>query len=272
MDRAGRDVNGGKCAARRLVKQAGHRHRFRVPDLPPPPDSLLDQASLFLDFDGTLVELAERPDAIVVPGATIALLGALQQRLNGRLAVVSGRAVADLETYLPARDMVLCGSHGMELRLGDGTLLPIELPPGLDVVRARARNFAAAHPGLLAEDKKAGVAMHYRQAPDLAAVAGDFMERLAREAGLLVQRGHMVIELRPDGADKGDAVRALMAQAPFAGARPIFVGDDLTDEHGFAVAAELGGAGVLVGVERPSAALYRLPSVGAVTAWLEGER
>ncbi len=237
--------------------------------LPVPPADLLDGAALFLDFDGTLIELAETPDAISVSPGLHRLLGRLRDRLDGRLAIVSGRSVADLDRHLPAGDLPLSGSHGLELRLADGTELPVRAPTGLDEVRSRVRAFAADRDGLLVEEKPAGVALHYRLAPDIEAEAVALMDALAREARLVVQRGAMVAELRPPGADKGDAVRAFMADPLFAGARPVFVGDDLTDEHAFAAVASLGGAGILVGPDRPTAARYGLSSVKAVADWLE---
>jgi trehalose 6-phosphate phosphatase len=237
--------------------------------LPHPPLDLLDDAALFLDFDGTLVDLAETPDAIQVPAGLQPLLRRLEERLSGRLAIVSGRSIADLERYLPHGNIALAGSHGLELRLADGERVPLHLPVGLDEVRAQVRDFAQAREGLLVEGKPAGVALHYRRAPGHGSEASTFMEGLGEASGLMVQHGHMVVELRPAGADKGDAVRAFMAQPHYAGARPVFVGDDLTDEHAFHAAAALGGAGILVGPGRDSAALYRLPSVAAVSAWLE---
>lgn len=238
-------------------------------NLPPPPPDLLAGAALFLDFDGTLIELAETPDSIQVAPHLPQLLDRLWRRLGGRLAIVSGRAIADLERHVPVPNIPFSGSHGLELRLGDGTHIPLHAPQGLADARERVRRFAGEHGGLLVEEKPAGVALHYRQAPAVERQAGDFMEHLAREAGLVVQRGNMVVELRPPGADKGDAVRALMGEDPFSGGRPIFLGDDLTDEHAFTAVAGLGGAGVLVGAVRETAAQYRLPSVAAVAQWLE---
>ncbi len=237
--------------------------------LPPPPPDLIDGAALFLDFDGTLIELAESPDAINVPPRLGLLLARLQRRLQGRVAIVSGRSVADLERYIPVPDIPFSGSHGLELRLGDGTRVPLHSPLGMRSVRERVRLFAHDREGLLVEDKPAGVALHYRRAPDQERRISHFMEELAREAELVLQRGNMVVELRPPGADKGDAVRALMGEDPFAGARPIFLGDDLTDEHAFQAVAGMDGAGVLVGPARNTAAQYRLPSVAAVAEWLE---
>ena len=237
-------------------------------DLSTPPSALLDGAALFLDFDGTLIELAETPDSIRVAPHLPQLLERLRQRLRGRLAIVSGRAISDLERYVAVPGIPFSGSHGLELRLGDGTKVPLHAPRGLDDVRERVRTFAGERDGLLVEDKPAGVALHFRRAPEEARPVADFMELLAREWGLIVQHGNMVVELRPPGADKGDAVRALMKDEPFIGARPVFVGDDLTDEHAFAAVAEMGGAGVLVGPMRETTALYRLPSVAGVAEWL----
>lgn len=240
-----------------------------MPDLPPPPVSLLEKAALFLDFDGTLVELAETPDSIRVSPALRPMLDRLRRRLEGRLAIVSGRSLADLERHLPSSGIAFSGSHGLELRLADGTALPLSIPIGLDDVHDRVRTFAAGSEGLIAEEKPAGIALHYRRAPDEAARVARFMEALAAERGFFVQHGAMVAELRAAGATKGDALRAFMTEPEFADARPLFVGDDLTDEHAFAAAAELGGAGILVGPPRASAARFRLDSVAAVATWLE---
>ena len=240
-----------------------------MPDSPPPPLSRLAPAALFLDFDGTLVELAETPGAIAVPALLAPLLDRLCGRLEGRLAIVSGRAMDDLRRHVGGSAAILSGSHGAELRYADGRSIPVSAPPGLAEARESIRRFAAGGAGLLVEDKPAGVALHYRLAPERAGEADAFLEALAGRSGLAFQRGKMVAELRPLGSDKGSAVKRLMAEPPFAGARPVFVGDDLTDEDAFRAAAALGGDGVLVGPERPSAARWRLDGVAAVTAWLE---
>ena len=239
--------------------------------LPSPPPDLLDGAALFLDFDGTLVELGETPDAIRVAPELADLLQRLWRRLDGRLAIVSGRSLASLEQHLPLSGIAFSGSHGLELRLRDGTSLPLSVPIGLEQVHDRVRRFAAGRAGLLVEEKPAGIALHYRLAPAESDAAESFMAALADERGWRVQHGKMVIELRPTGATKGDALRAFMTEPDFAGARPVFVGDDLTDEHGFEAAVALGGAGLLVGPARDSAASYRLPSVAAVADWLGGQ-
>lgn len=233
----------------------------------PPPD-LLDGAALFLDFDGTLVDLAETPDSIRVSPQLGPLLDRLRRRLDGRLAIVSGRSLADLERHIPSSGIAFSGSHGLELRLADGTRLPLSVPIGLDDVRERVKRFADGADGLLVEEKPAGIALHYRLAPGESERAARFMDALAAERGWTVQRGNQVVELRPSGATKGDALRAFMTEPEFLAARPVFVGDDLTDEHAFEAASDLGGAGVLVGPLRETAARYRLDSVPAVAQWL----
>jgi trehalose 6-phosphate phosphatase len=242
-----------------------------MPSLQPPPPDLLDGAALFLDFDGTLVDLAETPDAIRVAPDLGPLLARLRRKLGGRIAILSGRSLADLERHVPLSGIAFSGSHGLELRLADGTALPLSVPIGVDDVHERVARFAAGADGLLVEEKPAGIALHYRLAPDQAKRAGAFMETLAAERGWTVQRGNMVVELRPTGATKGDALKAFMTEPKFMAARPVFVGDDLTDEHGFEAAAGLGGAGVLVGPARDTAARYRLDSVARVKEWLRAQ-
>jgi trehalose 6-phosphate phosphatase len=237
------------------------------PDAPPPFSPA--GAALFLDFDGTLVELAEAPDLIRVPAALPDLLARLSERLGGRVAILSGRALADLDRHLGRCGLALAGSHGLELRLPGGRTLAGAAPAALADARGEIVEFAAARPGLLIEEKPASIALHYRRAPERADEVSTFLVALAARTGLLLQHGKMVIELRPPGADKGDALRRLMAEPPFAGARPLFVGDDLTDEDAFAAAASMGGAGLLVGEKRPTAARWRLPGVAAVARWLE---
>jgi trehalose 6-phosphate phosphatase len=237
------------------------------PDAPPPLEP--GGTALFLDFDGTLVELADAPDLIRIPDALPPLLDRLADRLEGRLAIVSGRAIADLERHLGHIAFAVSGSHGFELRLADGRRLAgatLDLPAA---IRSEIARFAASVPGLLAEEKPGGIAVHYRRAPEEEGRVAAFLAGLAERTGLVLQRGKMVVELRPPGADKGAALRRMMTEPPFAGARPLFVGDDLTDEHAFAAAAALGGAGMLVGAPRETTALWRLPGVDAVARWLD---
>ncbi len=143
-------------------------------------------------------------------------------------------------------------------------------PPELESVAQAMRAFAQGYPGTLVEEKSFGVALHYRQAPEAEEAARALAAELAARFGLQVQIGKMVAEVRPRGSDKGVPVRGLMERAPMADSRPLFLGDDVTDEAGFAAARELGGAGILVGPLRPTVAAYHLPGPAAVRAWLEG--
>jgi trehalose 6-phosphate phosphatase len=236
--------------------------------LTPPPLPGSGGDALFLDFDGTLVELANAPDGITVPPSLGELLRRLATKLEGRLAVISGRSIAGLEKHLDCSGVAVSGSHGLELRLANGEHIPHSAVVDLSGPREEIARFAAALPGLLVEEKPMSIALHYRMAPAQAENVSSFMSDLASRSGLSIQHGKLVAELRPQGADKGDALRAFMTEPPFTGARPLFVGDDLTDEHAFAAAAELGGGGVLVGPERETAALWRLDNVAAVDAWL----
>lgn len=210
---------------------------------------LLDPASsaLFLDFDGTLVELAPEPDAIVIPPDLVALLAALRERLGGALAVVSGRAVGAIDTFLHPLDLPVAGVHGSERRTaaGDLVLLPT---PSLDTVEQAAAQLLHAHPALAVEPKRGAVALHYRLAPQLQDLCRRTMEEaVAASPGVTLLHGKMVFEAKSSMATKGKAIAAFMQEPPFAGRRPVFLGDDTTDEAGFAVAQELGGTGIKVG-------------------------
>ena len=142
-------------------------------------------------------------------------------------------------------------------------------PDALAEVYAEFARLAQACEGLLIEDKPLGVALHYRRRPEAAERCNAAAAELARRHGLHLQTGKMMVEVRAAGGDKGTAIRALLREPEMAGTRPVFMGDDHTDEPGFVAAAELGGAGVLIGERRETAALYRLEGVEATLAWLE---
>lgn len=240
------------------------------PPSPPtaPPPGLLRDAALFLDFDGTLVELARTPDAVGVDDRLARILTLLSQKLDGRVAIVSGRPVAALRQLMPM-PMLTVGSHGMEFGAVDGTIdIPVR-PRALAEILARMDEFAERCPGVIVEDKPLGVALHYRQVPDAEAMCLDLAEALAEQHELHLQPGKLMIEVRAPGGDKGSAIERLMREPEMHGARPVFMGDDLTDEPGFAAVARLGGAGILVGAERATEATYRLPDVSSALAWLE---
>lgn len=236
--------------------------------LPQPPADLRD-AALFLDLDGVLAPLAPTPDAVGPDPRRTAALTRLNRALNGRVAVVSGRTLAEIDRISDGAARAASGVHGLERRRGDGAL--VRAPASPQVARAieAFTAFAAQRSGVLVEDKGLSAGLHFRQAPGHGPAAAELARDLASTTGLTLQPGSMVLELKTPGADKGTAVRAFMQEPPFAGARPVMVGDDLTDEAGFSAAAALGGFGVLVGAQRSTAARYRLADVPSVLDWLE---
>ena len=234
-----------------------------------PPTSILQDASLFLDFDGTLIELAPTPGGIEVGDEVRALLTRLQQKMDGRVALLSGRAVADLRQHVHPVNLAIGGSHGLERMLANGQVEATDPPAGLPAAIREFRRVGAQHPGVLVEEKPAGVALHYRNAPNAEGICHRTAQRVAGMTGLQVQLGNMVVELKDSAGDKGQALAKFMAEPPFEGTRPVFLGDDLTDEHAFAAARLMGGVGVLVGPERSTAATFRLEDVGDACRWLE---
>ena len=236
---------------------------------PPPLAQLCGEGpiALFLDFDGTLVAIASDPDAILVPSDLADRLERLAVRFDGRLALVSGRATDDLKRHLGPLNLAKAGSHGIARFDAKGTVLGAAPEPIQADASTGLEAFCNTH-DLRFEGKSHGAALHYRNSPAKRDMARDFVDRLAETFGLTVKSGKGVFELVRPGADKGGAVRAFMQAKPFAGARPIFVGDDVTDDDGFAAARELGGFGIVVGDRKTDAAQYRLADVEGVHAWL----
>lgn len=237
-------------------------------DLLPPPLMGLADIALFLDMDGVLAPIMETPEAVVADPRRTAVLIRLGRKLDGRLAILSGRTIAEIDRIADGAVASAAGVHGLERR-EDGEVRRSIADPSLGDAVAAFRDFARTRPGARVEDKGLSTALHYRLAPDHAHAAVALAEDLAAATGLALQRGDMVAELRTPGADKGAALAAFMALPPFIGATPVMVGDDLTDEDGFRAAAGLGGYGVLVGPPRPTAANWRLPDQADVLDWLE---
>lgn len=224
----------------------------------------------FLDVDGTLIELAERPHDVEVSAELIDLLQRLAQRSGGAVALVSGRALTDLDHHLAGFCLPRAGQHGLERRDSAGRLwLHAAAPEAKQTIRAALAPLLARHPGLLLEDKGLSLALHYRLAPRLAAHVHQLMARLVAESGenLCLQKGKYVLEVKPAGFHKGTAVEEFLTEPPFRGRRPVFIGDDLNDEHGFQAVNQQGGLSIKVGAGK-SGALYRLADVAAVRAWL----
>jgi trehalose 6-phosphate phosphatase len=219
-------------------------------------------AALFLDLDGTLLDIAPRPDLVRVPAGFGRLLERLASRLNGALAIVTGRSAESARPLLDGAAVVLAAEHGAVIEAPG--LPPLPLPVPEPAWREEALRFAAAWPGTIAEQKRHGFVIHVRQNPAAAEPAAALVAALAARAPdrFRLATAHAAVELRPLGADKGGAVQRLMRSAPFAGRLPVFLGDDATDEDGIAAAVALGGAG------------FRVPDsfggdTARVRAWLE---
>ena len=244
------------------------RTPFYKPDHKMPFSFDLDaRSALFLDFDGTLVDIASTPDAVsVAPGLTD-MLHRLAGALDGALALISGRPLEQLDRFLSPLVLPAAGVHGAERRRPDGVVERRALP-ALERVAALALRLAAQHPGLLVERKVSAVALHYRAAPELEASCRDAMAQAVEgEPSLHVMHGKMVLEALPRGVSKGHAVDAFLREPPFAGRRPVFIGDDVTDEAGFEAVQRAGGLAVRVG-DGPSIATHQLPNPAAVRGWL----
>ena len=228
-----------------------------------------DGWAFFLDVDGTLIDIAPTPDAAVIPADLPDMLMRLSTRAGGGLALVSGRPIESLDRFFAPARLPSAGIHGAEMRLADGSE---RTPDGvdLDAVKERMADLAARHPGLLVEPKSVSITIHYRARPELgAAIEAEIRALVAGNSTLAVQAGKMMVEVRPAGADKGTALRRFMATPPFAGRRPLAIGDDLSDEHMFAVAKDMGGLAVRVGTDaRETAASAHFDDSRSVRSWL----
>lgn len=234
-------------------------------DLPVPPLGLLERATLFLDFDGTLVDIAPTPDSVMVPAELGGLLDAVAHRLSGRLVLLSGRSLDDLDALLGRPKLRIGASHGLERRPGSSKAPRMCWPEWLDKALLALQ---AAHPGAYVERKTCGLGLHFRRCPEAEPAFRWLAEQIAHETGAIIQPGKMVYEIRPEGLDKGGLLQAFMDEPDLRGTRPLAFGDDLTDEAAFGAANALGGSGVLVGDPRTSHASFRLADPGAVRAWL----
>lgn len=237
---------------------------------PPAPDL---SWAYFLDVDGTLINIAETPEAVEVDQSLLSLLASLHRACGGALALVSGRMISDLQGRTGLMQLPLAGLHGLERRDSTGRLwIHAAAPAAKCAIKDALAPVLARHSGLLLEDKGLTLALHYRRAPTLAAYVHQLMGRLLAAANasgenLELQRGKRVVEIKPAGFDKGTAVTEFLAEPPFKGRRPVFIGDDRNDEHGFAEVNALGGISIKVG-RGPSCARFRLPDVAAVHHWL----
>lgn len=224
-----------------------------------PPGLTAETAALLLDFDGTLVDIAPSPEAVSVKPGVKEVLVRLREACGGALAIVTGRPIEQIDHFLPDIPTAVCGEHGVAMRRHRNA--PIERP---DLPRPEAswleeaNALALAWPGVRIERKAAGFVLHYRGCPE---AEGALHQRarhwLEGQACFEIHPSKMAWEIRPAGIDKGHAVHAVMTGAPFAGRRPVFVGDDVTDEDGIRAARALGGAGYRIPRDFPDAQAFR---------------
>jgi trehalose 6-phosphate phosphatase len=239
---------------------------LRPPPLPPPQQNW----AYFFDIDGTLVDIVDSPGAVRLGHDIRRLIKDLYRSSGGALALISGRSLADIDRLFPGTPLPAAGQHGSERRDAAGVIVRHTFPTRhLEWARERLTAATAGKPGLLVEDKGLSLALHYRRAPQLAGYAHRVTRALLRHVGAQyrIQGGKRVVELKPAGKDKGVAVQEFMREVPFQGRTPVFVGDDATDEYGFAMVNRLRGYSIKVG-RGPTAARWRLANVKGVERWL----
>lgn len=250
----------------------GFAPRHTEPRSGPPDAPDLGRAILFLDFDGTLVDIAARPDGIEVPKDLGPLLSELHERTGGRTVIVSGRRMADLDRFLPGFAGARVGSHGAEV-FEDGRLWQHDAVESdeLHCIRRMAATFAEDRPGVLLEDKPCSVVLHFRQAPEAMAQADRFLTALVQDnPGFVLHHAKMALEVHPADVSKRGAIARLIERWP--GRVPVAFGDDATDEGMFEAVNAAGGLSVKVGHEE-TAADWRLDAPedvrAALRAWLD---
>ena len=227
--------------------------------------------ALFLDVDGTLLEIAQRPEQVHVSDRVMNILTAAEVRFGGALALISGRGISDLDRLFSPLKLRAAGLHGLERRRDGGVMENLGEVHLLDRLRGPLSELTSRYPGLLLEDKGLAMALHYRQAPEAEQEIKAFIAKLVSdgEEPLTVLHGKMVVEVKQMHSNKGKAIAAFMAEAPFAGRLPVFIGDDVTDEDGFQVVNQLDGHSILVGDRAPTVARHGLPDVPTLLSWLE---
>lgn len=236
--------------------------------LPQHPDART--TAIFLDFDGTLVEIAERPEAVQLADATRSAVGTIARHVDGALAIVTGRDIATIDAFFAPLFLPIAGVHGQSRRDAKARVsaLPVDKTV-LAQLRRELNLLFAPHPGVLVEEKTGSVAVHFRSRPDLQDFCVNAMRRsiAALGGGFEARPGKMVVEAVPEGASKGAAVLSFMAEAPFAGRVPLFAGDDVTDEDALGTVNSLGGMSIKVG-DGMSCASFRAQTTSAFLEWL----
>jgi trehalose 6-phosphate phosphatase len=234
-----------------------------------PPPAALDWC-LFLDVDGTLIELTDTPSQTAADAEIKSLLSEVAERLGGALALISGRKIETLDQLFAPLKLPAAGLHGVERRKIDGAIQGASFVDSqLERARASLKALVEAHPGTLFEDKERTIAVHFRLAPQFAGAIRDGVIEIAKPLGsnYHIQGGKMLYEIKPRGFSKATAIQAFLKESPFRGRRPVFIGDDLTDQDGFGMVESHGGLSIAVGDEVQGQ--YYLPDVPAVRAWLK---
>lgn len=229
------------------------------------------QWAYFFDIDGTLVDFAPSPSGVRIDREIRRSLERLYMAADGAMALISGRSIADIDRLFPGAHLPVAGQHGIERRDASGLVVRHAFPSeSLASVRRQLVDAVARHGGLLLEDKGLSLALHYRRAPRRGSFVHQLMRSLQTQVGaeFCVQPGKRVVEMKPTGRHKGIAVLEFMQEKPFRGRMPVFIGDDATDEYGFATVNRLGGYSIKVGKGR-TVARWRLRDVRAVQDWLE---
>ena len=236
-------------------------------ELPPP----RPYWALFFDVDGTLLEIAPTPDAVVVGEGVRTVLRNLDEATGGAVALVSGRPLDQLDQLFAPLHLTIAGLHGLEVRTAKGEILRPPAPShDFERMREALGAFAEEHSGLLFEDKGYALALHYRLAPDFEDTARICVENAVEKwgDGYQILAGRKVFEIKPSQANKGKVIESLIANDPFTDRCPVYVGDDVTDEDGFATVNRLGGHSIRIGTSPTTCARYTVPNVSKLLDWL----
>ena len=234
-----------------------------------PPLISLRECAVFLDFDGTLAEIAQRPSSVRVAPETHTILRSVFETTNGSVAIVSGRPLAEIDTLLKPFILSVAAVHGASIRYPDGSIWHYSLPHGiLPRLFKKAQKALGKYDGVIIENKGMAIAIHFRDRPELGPLCRAVARHIANSSPRLIcQAGKMVIEIVPSDVGKGAAIRSLLQVPPFFGRRPIFAGDDLTDECGFDAVNAHGGISIKIGGGETRAA-YKLDDPGSLRQWL----
>ena len=231
----------------------------------------LSECAVLLDIDGTLLDLAPTPREVWVPPGLAKTLGGLHDKTSGALALVSGRSLNDIDLIFAPEQFPAVGGHGAEMRISaESEAVAVHAPPMDKELKRRLAAIARLSPGILLEDKGYSLALHYRLAPHAEKAIYEAVSLIRADlpnAPIEVLPGKCVCEIKHSGFTKATGVRELMAHEPFRGRRPIFIGDDVTDETVFAIMPELNGLAFSVG-RRAHGVAGHFDEPRDVRAWL----